>query len=925
VLGLDFSALIETYPLDQLEMGVLVPIESVVFLGVQEQRTWREHARRWLLPRAVELEALDAAMLGSLRLQYEAHRAGEVPKIAQGPLQRVRNFGKSSGDISLVNDVLGAQASFVAKVRTQQPPKLWDAPDLPLLIELRMQGGRTTDDVFIVANTVMLPQPTRFVRWNPRAALPYSILLILISLPFIRGWGTLVVVLDYEVKKGSKGFFSIQLSTNPGKAKKEKEKKGTTTKTARYQRRVRAWSRFARHMVDRETRFRMMPARTYYVGVLGLLQDSGSDEVIGNYLEERTVKIVRGETTTLNFDFRPKEAPLEVRLYRADGEEQAQVLVALRGVADSLRFINDDSTVFYLGNGTHHVVVGVEGRVYERPQFQLGNPEDVVFSNCPDAVEPYLQGDVEAACRALDRAGQTEISKTILARHYEKRGETGKAADLYEAAGNLTMAAELSAASDDDDQHSATLFEKAGDFHRAGDQYAGAGEHLKAAQAYETAYDYDKAIDAYREAGESAKVLELLERTGRYYEAGGIALAEGDADRAIRNLQMVDLRDPDYAEACGSLADLFAERGEWALAVEKAQDAIEAAGGDEGAPLETHERYAGFLEQAGYLDRALAVYEGIRKRDFQYPNVAERIQSLRDIVEAAETNLATASAEHANTEPLTPMPTQAPAQDRYEILEEIGRGGMGVVFKAKDLRLGRTVALKRLPDNLRDHPTAVQLFLREARAAAALNHPNIVTLFDADQDEGNYYITMEFLEGLGLDAILKKRKRLTVKDALRLTTQIVTGLQYAHEQRIVHRDIKTSNLFFTRERVVKIMDFGLAKMMEEVRKSTTVIGGTPYYMPPEQAAGESLDHRADLYALGVTLFELLSGTVPFREGDVAYHHRHTPPPDLRTQVPEIPEPLALLVLQLMAKSPDDRPADAAAVRAALDGVLRGSA
>jgi serine/threonine-protein kinase len=124
---------------------------------------------------------------------------------------------------------------------------------------------------------------------------------------------------------------------------------------------------------------------------------------------------------------------------------------------------------------------------------------------------------------------------------------------------------------------------------------------------------------------------------------------------------------------------------------------------------------------------------------------------------------------------------------------------------------------------------------------------------------------------------------------------------------------------------VKIMDFGLAKMVEEVRKAATVIGGTPYYMAPEQAVGERTDHRADLYAFGVTLFELLSGQVPFREGDVCYHHRHTPPPDLRAVVPACPAELAALVARLMAKSPDDRPATTAEVTVALESILRAGA
>jgi serine/threonine protein kinase len=139
----------------------------------------------------------------------------------------------------------------------------------------------------------------------------------------------------------------------------------------------------------------------------------------------------------------------------------------------------------------------------------------------------------------------------------------------------------------------------------------------------------------------------------------------------------------------------------------------------------------------------------------------------------------------------------------------------------------------------------------------------------------------------------------------------------------VHRDVKTANLFLTRERVVKIMDFGLAKVVEEVRRGSTVIGGTPYYMAPEQAAGEPVDHRADLYAFGVTLFELVAGSVPFSDGDVAYHHRHTPAPDLREKVAGVPDAFAELVRRLLAKRPEDRPATTAEVTRSLQEVVAG--
>jgi serine/threonine-protein kinase len=137
--------------------------------------------------------------------------------------------------------------------------------------------------------------------------------------------------------------------------------------------------------------------------------------------------------------------------------------------------------------------------------------------------------------------------------------------------------------------------------------------------------------------------------------------------------------------------------------------------------------------------------------------------------------------------------------------------------------------------------------------------------------------------------------------------QIATGLHYAHERRIVHRDIKPANLFYTNEGAVKIMDFGLAKMIEEVRRSTTVLGGTPYYMAPEQSSGGAISTATDIYSFGVTLFELATGRVPFKQGDVAHEHRHTPAPDPRELVPELPAPLAELILCMLAKDPESRP------------------
>jgi tRNA A-37 threonylcarbamoyl transferase component Bud32 len=261
-----------------------------------------------------------------------------------------------------------------------------------------------------------------------------------------------------------------------------------------------------------------------------------------------------------------------------------------------------------------------------------------------------------------------------------------------------------------------------------------------------------------------------------------------------------------------------------------------------------------------------------------------------------------------------------PGGGRYEILEEIGRGGMGVVYKARDKRLDRVVALKRLPDMLESEPRYVELLLREARSAARLNHRNIVTVHDVDRESDFWFITMEYLEGASLAATLRQHKRVAPRSVVWLGEQIVAGLGYAHAQGIVHRDVKPANLLVTKDHTLKLMDFGVAKILEEARRKRTLIGGTPAYMAPEQAAGAVVDGRTDLYALGATFFELLTGAVPFAEGDPLHHHRSTEAPDPRAHATGIPDPLAELILALMRKDPAERPASAADVAVQLRAI-----
>ncbi len=399
----------------------------------------------------------------------------------------------------------------------------------------------------------------------------------------------------------------------------------------------------------------------------------------------------------------------------------------------------------------------------------------------------------------------------------------------------------------------------------------------------------------------------LQESMGHARRAATLYREAGDWANAVRLLERITRDDSHYADACEMLADYFETEGFFDQATQKVEEALGAAS-QRPHRRDLHERLAGLYERCDELARALEILERLREEHPEREGLRTRIETLRkrmSLADAAELG----------------SPESKPGASRYEILEQIGAGGMGVVFRARDRRLGREVALKRLAENLRDNPTALQLVQREARAAAALNHPNIVTLFDADEEDGRFFITMELLRGHPLSARLRKQRRFPFHEVALLGRQVAAGLEYAHARGVIHRDIKPGNLFLTDGKVLKIMDFGLAKGFEEVRKQATLVAGTPCYMSPEQTTRGAVGPPADVYALGVTLFELLVGQVPFPEGDVVQHHRNTPAPDPRERIPEltVPHALAALILEMRAKRPAQRP-DAAAVRASLEAL-----
>jgi serine/threonine-protein kinase len=249
--------------------------------------------------------------------------------------------------------------------------------------------------------------------------------------------------------------------------------------------------------------------------------------------------------------------------------------------------------------------------------------------------------------------------------------------------------------------------------------------------------------------------------------------------------------------------------------------------------------------------------------------------------------------------------------DRYELEELVGTGGMSSVFRAHDRLLDRKVALKILHEQYTDDPEYVERFRHEARAVAALSHPNIVTVIDRGEHENRQFIVFEYVEGENLKQVIERRGPAPVTTALELAIQIARGLSFAHQQGLVHRDVKPQNVLLNGDGQAKVTDFGIARSLD-VQHGMTQTGtvlGTSDYIAPEQAQGQRVDEHTDVYSLGVVLYELLTSEVPFRGENfvaVAMRHINDPPPPIRDKRPDVPRRLEAAVQRAMAKQPDDR-------------------
>ena len=318
------------------------------------------------------------------------------------------------------------------------------------------------------------------------------------------------------------------------------------------------------------------------------------------------------------------------------------------------------------------------------------------------------------------------------------------------------------------------------------------------------------------------------------------------------------------------------------------------------------------FERRRQFNQAVAVYDYIANKDAEYRDIQERrkrhqSQSNRDLLTTSlNFHTATLVVDHPNV--------AQPVLGRYQIEKIIGQGAMGTVYLGVDPKISRTVAIKTL--SLSDEFDSKQIeevrrrFFREAETAGRLNHPNIVTIFDVGEEHDLAYIAMDFINGEGLDNFGHPDALLPIDDVFHIGITAADALAYAHQQNVVHRDIKPGNIIYDPQtKNLKITDFGIACLTDNTRTKTGTVLGSPSYMSPEQLAGEQVDGRSDIYSLGITLYQLFTGVLPFTAdsmASLAYKIAHHKPPGVRKIRPELPQCLTRVINKAIEKDPQAR-------------------
>jgi len=506
-------------------------------------------------------------------------------------------------------------------------------------------------------------------------------------------------------------------------------------------------------------------------------------------------------------------------------------------------------------------------------------------------------GDLDRAAELLERAGHGERAKRALAEKASKEGDHGRAGELLEELG--------------DHEGAKTLFQRAG---RAAD----------AARLAAQGGDVGQATQLMLQGGEFKKAAAMLARQGKYREAARAAYRAGDIPGAVGYLETVGDRI--------MVAKVYEGHGFHS----EARAHLRATPPRHQQYTEAMEMLAQLERRAGNPKEASRIYESLvraaRKRHETGPRLKRWLVALTEIMlehdkrelalkafaQLDELGLMTddlraryeelkAPAAAAKTDMKLMSSTLAlPQHERYKFEVKLGQGGNGVVYRALDTVLDRPIVIKMIIEGALPTDIARRWFFREAKVAANLNHPNIVTVHDLAEINGQPYIAMEYVEGETLDVYLKGQLPLTVEQCVPYMEQLAAGLGYAHDHGVIHRDVKFENVMRVRATgVLKLMDFGLATAMQGPDQ-TVVIAGTPLFMSPEQTMGMGVDSRTDIYAAGVMLYKLLTDRYPYESGNLLEQHRSAPIPDPVVHNRALPRAIRKVIQKVLAKDREQR-------------------
>jgi tetratricopeptide (TPR) repeat protein len=482
---------------------------------------------------------------------------------------------------------------------------------------------------------------------------------------------------------------------------------------------------------------------------------------------------------------------------------------------------------------------------------------------------------------------------------YRESSQLGLAAESYVKSGKLELAAECYKQANmprEAARIGGRFYEKAGKWREAAMAYAGGEEFLRAAECFAKAEEPVRAAEYFSRSKEHARAGLMFARAQRYQEA-------------VDELQKVAEKDKQFDASRALLGRCFYEMHDYAHCAATLENHL-LGKRVEKANMDYFYMMALAKEQLGLLAESRDVLYKIGAVEREYRDLDRRISSIDSRIsmlgsQAGITPAPAASGGNGGDVAVMSM-VQNQLGERYEIEREIGRGGMGVVYLARDKQLDRKVALKFLGSLVDNNEEYRQRFVREAKTAAKINHPNIVAIYDISASQGKAYIAMEYIEGMSLHQYIEKKGKLPAREAINYMAQACAALYSLHSCGIVHRDIKPDNIIIGKGGLIKLMDFGLAKAEDNRITKSNIVMGTPCYMSPEQVQGKDVDARSDIYAMGLVLYEMMTGKCVFRDGDILSRQLTEMPPKLSELVEGVPAGVDELAHKCIAKDREAR-------------------